>query len=187
MEEIKKESIKDNDVKEEGIQEIGNEASQTNKNKDLSLSKADEYPKDVISTKESNEKETPRTSKPPKTIKPEEKPFEEFILKHLLPALSLAFEKDGIKLKSLKLSKGVRPVVGGNCSYIYAQLTSGRQFWLSFSKDDIKSQKTIALAETGSEPDTLESFMIDEKKTTLQLLISRIMQRLNGQKWLGPN
>ena len=28
---------------------------------------------------------------------------------------------------------------------------------------------------------------IDEKKITLQLIISRIMQRLNGQKWLGVN
>ncbi|MBM5827354.1 MAG: DUF2996 domain-containing protein, partial [Cyanobacteria bacterium M_surface_7_m2_040] len=27
----------------------------------------------------------------------------------------------------------------------------------------------------------------DEKKMTLVLLVSRLVQRLNGQKWLGPN
>ena len=187
MEEIKKDSIKNNDVKKEGSQGIANESSQTNKTTDLKLSKAEASPKDLISKNTSNEKEAPKTSKSPKTIKPEEKPFEEFILNHLFPGLNLAFEKEGIKLNSLKLTKGVRPVVGGNCSYIYAKLPSGRQFWLAFSTDDIRSKKTIALAETGSEPDTLESFLIDEKKTTLQLLISRIIQRLNGQKWLGPN
>jgi hypothetical protein len=33
----------------------------------------------------------------------------------------------------------------------------------------------------------LESFLIDEKRITLALLVSRTVQRLNGQKWLGPN
>ena len=29
--------------------------------------------------------------------------------------------------------------------------------------------------------------LIDERKMTLALLVSRLVQRLNGQKWLGPN
>ena len=29
--------------------------------------------------------------------------------------------------------------------------------------------------------------LTDEKKITLALLISRLLQRLNGQKWLGAN
>jgi hypothetical protein len=33
----------------------------------------------------------------------------------------------------------------------------------------------------------LESFLIDEKRMSLPLLVSRLLQRLNGQKWLGRN
>ena len=53
--------------------------------------------------------------------------------------------------------------------------------------DNISSNKTIAISEQGTDPSILESFLIDEKKTTLNLLVSRLMQRLNGQKWLTPN
>ena len=43
------------------------------------------------------------------------------------------------------------------------------------------------LAESNSDPSIVESFLIDEKKATLSLLISRVLQRLNGQKWIGAN
>ena len=61
------------------------------------------------------------------------------------------------------------------------------RFWMCFTSDSISSAKTIALAEAGSEPSLLESFLIDEKKMTQALLVSRLVQRLNGQKWLGAN
>ena len=70
---------------------------------------------------------------------------------------------------------------------VQGTLSDQRRFWLCFVSDDINSAKTIALAESGSEPSLLESFLIDEKKMTLALLVSRLVQRLNGQKWLGPN
>ena len=123
----------------------------------------------------------------PKPLKPEEKPFEKFIHENLIPDLSKAIQQRGIPVISLTLKKGSRPVVGGECSYVYGEIEPGRRFWLAFNADEISSGKTISLAETGSEPDTLEAFLIDEKKTTLALLISRTLQRLNGQKWLGPN
>ncbi|MFL0730428.1 MAG: DUF2996 domain-containing protein [Prochlorococcus sp.] len=62
-----------------------------------------------------------------------------------------------------------------------------RHFWLCFASDSITSKKTISLAESGTDPSLLEPFLIDEKKITLKLLRSRLMQRLNGQKWLGAN
>ena len=43
--------------------------------------------------------------------------------------------------------------------------------------------KTFAVAEAGAQPSLLESFLIDEKRITLALLVSRTVQRLNGQKW----
>ena len=66
-------------------------------------------------------------------------------------------------------------------------LPSDRRFWIWFEHDSITSGKTIALAESGSDPSLLESFLIDEKRITLALLESRLLQRLNGQKWFGGN
>jgi hypothetical protein len=70
---------------------------------------------------------------------------------------------------------------------VVGQLSGDRRFWLCFTAEAIGSTKTIALAESGAEPSLLESFLIDEKKMTLALLVSRLVQRLNGQKWLGAN
>ena len=83
--------------------------------------------------------------------------------------------------------EGDRPVVGGNCWMVFCEMSEQRKFWLCFSKNMITSDKTILLAESNSEPSIVESFLIDEKKTTLSLLISRVLQRLNGQKWFGKN
>ncbi|AAQ00036.1 MULTISPECIES: DUF2996 domain-containing protein [Prochlorococcus] len=122
--------------------------------------------------------------KPPKL---EEKPFEEFVNKHLIPEISNSLSSKGISLESIILKKDQRPVVGGECWIVYGELLNGKRFWITFNSDDIKSTKNICLAESSSEAALLESFLIDEKKITLQLLTSRFMQRLNGQKWLGDN
>jgi hypothetical protein len=79
------------------------------------------------------------------------------------------------------------PVVGSSCWMVKGVLPGARRFWLCFTSDAISSAKTIAVAEAGAEPTVLESFLIDEKKMTLALLVSRLVQRLNGQKWLGAN
>ena len=78
-------------------------------------------------------------------------------------------------------------MVGSSCWLVKGQLPGERRFWLCFTSADINAAKTIAVAEAGSEPSLLESFLIDEKKTTRALLVSRLVQRLNGQKWLGAN
>ena len=70
---------------------------------------------------------------------------------------------------------------------VIGELPGGRRFWVCFAKPDINSSKVIALADAGSEPTLLESFLIDEKRMSLPLLVSRLLQRLNGQKWLGGN
>ncbi len=127
---------------------------------------------------------------PKKQIKPpklEDKPFDEFINKHLIPGLKSSIEEKGTSVIDIKLVEGIRPVVGGDCWMVFCQITEQRRFWLCFNKDVITSDKTILLAESNSDPSIVESFLIDEKKTTLPLLISRVLQRLNGQKWIGPN
>ena len=123
----------------------------------------------------------------PKPPKPEDKPFPEFIDTLFIPAVSKQLEDNGIQADRLERVQGERPVVGGSCPMVVGELPGGRRFWLCFGIADITSPKLIALAEAGSEPTLLESFLIDEKRMSLPLLVSRLLQRLNGQKWLGRN
>lgn len=122
-----------------------------------------------------------------KPKKVEDKPFDNFIKEDFLPALKSALKKFNIDINDEIFKKGIRPVIGGECWVIYIEISGNRKFWICFSSDKITSSKHIALAEGGSEPSLLESFLIDERKITLALLVSRLLQRLNGQKWLGKN
>ncbi len=125
--------------------------------------------------------------KPLKPPKLEDKPFKEFINNHFIPDLSKSLKDKGVGIQDIKLIHGDRPVVGGACWMVFGQLDVDRKFWLCFNKELITSDKTILLAESNSDPSIVESFLIDEKKITLPLLISRVLQRLNGQKWIGAN
>ena len=125
--------------------------------------------------------------KPLKPPKLEDKPFDEFINNHFIPSLKKSIEEKGTIVSDIQLIEGKRPVVGGSCWMVFCEMSQQRKFWLCFNKDMITSDKTILLAESNSEPSIVESFLIDEKKTTLPLLISRVLQRLNGQKWIGVN
>jgi hypothetical protein len=118
---------------------------------------------------------------------PEDRPFAEFIPELLLPALSKEVQAYGGPAPELSFRQGPMPVVGSDCWMVCGELPGDKRFWLCFTDADIQSGKTIALSEGGGEPSLLESFLIDERKTTLALLVSRLVQRLNGQKWLGPN
>ena len=127
---------------------------------------------------------------PPKTLKPpklEDKPFEEFINNYFIPGLKESILDKGTCLYDIKLIHGDRPVVGGKCWMVFRELDFDRKVWLCFNQNKITSEKTILLAESNSDPSIVESFLIDEKKITLPLLISRVLQRLNGQKWIGSN
>ena len=140
-----------------------------------------------ISKSDNKKTETSTPKKPVKPPKLEDKPFKEFVTQHLIPGLKSSIEEKGTSVKDIKLIEGQRPVVGGACWFVFCEISEQRKFWLCFNKDIITSDKTILLAESNSDPSIVESFLIDEKKTTLALLISRVLQRLNGQKWIGMN
>ena len=123
----------------------------------------------------------------PKPPKPEDKPFPEFIDSLFVPAVVKQLSEHGISPDRLERVSGPRPVVGGECPMVIGELPGGRRFWVCFESENISSSKLIALADQGSEPTLLESFLIDEKRMSLALLVSRLLQRLNGQKWLGGN
>ena len=125
-----------------------------------------------------------RAAKPPA---PEDAPFATFIPEVFIPALAKEIRSYGGPEPQLRFERGPMPVVGSDCWMVVGELPAERRFWLCFTSDNINASKTVAVAEAGAEPSLLESFLIDEKKTTQALLVSRLVQRLNGQKWLGPN
>lgn len=126
-------------------------------------------------------------AKPAKPPAPEDAPFSSFVPEVLVPALAKEICSYGGPEPQLRFEQGPMPVVGSPCWMVVGELPGQRRFWLCFTSDSISSAKTVALAEAGAEPSLLESFLIDEKKMTQALLVSRLVQRLNGQKWLGPN
>ncbi len=117
----------------------------------------------------------------------ERKPFNEFINDHLLPSLIQEFNGRGFEVEDINLKNTSRPIAGDKCWVIYCELKDICNFWLSFEKEDISSLKSFSLCKSNQKPSVIESFLIDEKRITLKLIISRILQRLNGQKLIGIN
>ena len=125
--------------------------------------------------------------KPKKELPIEKKPFQEFINIHLIPALVEEINLRGLEIINVNLKKTQRPIAGDKCWVINCEIKDTCSFWLSFEKEDISSLKSISLSKPSQKPSIIESFLIDERKITLKLIISRVMQRLNGQKLLGVN
>jgi len=129
----------------------------------------------------------PVKAKPIKEVPVEKKPFQEFVNEHLIPQIRAEFEKLGKSVSEIKLENNIRPIAGDKCWFIYCSIKDTCNFWLSFDKEDISSLKSFSLCRFNEKPSVLESFLIDEKRITLKLITSRILQRLNGQKLLGVN
>ena len=125
--------------------------------------------------------------KPKKDIPIEKKPFEEFVKIHLIPSLREEIKQRGFEIEEINLENTSRPIAGDKCWVIYCNIKDTCNFWLSFEKNDISSSKSISLSKPYQEPSIIESFLIDEKRITLKLITSRILQRLNGQKLIGVN
>ena len=136
-----------------------------------------------------NEIDTPAKTitKPKKELPIEKKPFQEFINIHLIPALVEEINQRGLEINNINLTNTYRPIAGDKCWVINCEIKDTCNFWLSFEKDDISSLKSISLSKPNQKPSIIESFLIDEKRITLKLIISRVLQRLNGQKLIGIN
>ena len=138
-------------------------------------------------------KEIPTTIPVKAKVKPvkeppiEKKPFLEFVNDYLIPEIKNEFKSKGKEVHKIILQKTHRPIAEDICWVIYCEITDTCNFWLSFEKDDITSLKSFSLCKNYEKPSIIESFLIDEKKITLKLIISRILQRLNGQKLIGAN
>ena len=125
--------------------------------------------------------------KPKKELPIEKKPFQEFINDHLIPSLIEEINLRGLEINEINLQNTNRPIAGDKCWVINCEIKDTCNFWLSFEKEDISSLKSISLSKPNQKPSIIESFLIDEKRITLKLIISRVLQRLNGQKLIGVN
>lgn len=121
------------------------------------------------------------TAKPAKKEKPpaiESKPFAEFIQQDFLPALTNALQAKQLSNLSLAFTDG----------QIQGKWQPGQhQFTLYFLDEDIQGRKAFSETMGGVPSSTIEPFLCDERKVTLDLLVFGVIQRLNAQKWLGGN
>ena len=150
-----------------------------------SISQNNTAPKvDIKNVKDIPDKNIP---KPKKELPIEKKPFQEFVNVHLIPSLIEEINQRGLEINYINLQNTYRPIAGDKCWVINCEIKDTCNFWLCFEKDDISSLKSISLSKPNQTPSIIESFLIDEKRITLKLIISRVLQRLNGQKLIGVN
>lgn len=132
----------------------------------------------------------PKKEKPPKL---EDKPFNEFMEQHFVPALDKALGDDGWDEVKLSLVEAPLAVKGADKQETYWQLQGqhpsdlAHSFNIVFTKDDIKSSKYFYYSQGDAPASTVEQFMGDERRITLDLMVMYTLQRLNGQKWLSRN
>ncbi len=134
-------------------------------------------------------------SVPPKKEKPpavEAKPFIEFIEQDYLPALTQALVEKGVTDLHVSLEQSKIAVKGFEnspaCSQVIGHWADGsRQFNIYFFEDNIQGKRAISCVDRTSKSSTIEPFLIDERKITLDLLVSGLVLRLNSQKWLLRN
>jgi hypothetical protein len=122
----------------------------------------------------------------------EDKPFTEFIEQDFIPTLSKAITEQGVTDFNLRLERAKPAIVGWEsaveCAQVVGNWAGGlKQVKIYFFDDNIQGQRGISCVDRGSKPSTIESFLIDERKITLDLLIFGVLRRLNGQKWLQRN
>ncbi len=130
-----------------------------------------------------------KKAKPPKL---EDKPFAEFIEQHFLPAVKTVLEKEE-GLDDLQISFETQPInIVGIDKDSYPQVigrwaNGERQFNIVFLEDSIKGPKIYSFSTNGATPSTIEQFMGDERRITLDLMVLYVLRRLKGQKWLKGN
>ena len=187
--EIKNEiSDEKNEPKSEGIEASKSEKI-VNQIKKININENEPNSKNNLVSKFDNKDDPPKKEipKPKKELPIEKKPFQEFINTHLIPALKEEIIQRGLEINNINLQNTYRPIAGDKCWVIQCEIKDICNFWLSFEKEDISSLKSISLSKPNQKPSIIESFLIDEKRITLKLIISRVLQRLNGQKLIGVN
>ena len=185
IKEVNNEVLENNKISKS--EEVKDTKSEKNINLTTNLDKSQNNASTKVDIKNENAVPAKNISKPKKELPIEKKPFQEFINVHLLPSLKQEINQRGLEVNNINLENTNRPIAGDKCWVINCEIKDTCNFWLSFEKDDISSLKSISLSKPNQKPSIIESFLIDEKRITLKLIISRVLQRLNGQKLIGVN
>ncbi len=127
---------------------------------------AEAKPAAATSDKPAAATKKPKKEKPPAL---EDKPFAEFMEKNYVPAVEKAMTDKGVEDLQLSFVKQQVPIVGfenaGECWQVEGRWRDGqRQFNLYFPDENIKGKKGFSCNE-GKKPSTMESFLIDERKS----------------------
>ncbi|MBE9028148.1 DUF2996 domain-containing protein [filamentous cyanobacterium LEGE 11480] len=132
-----------------------------------------------------------KKAKPPAV---ESKPLPEFMAQDCLPLLIQKLEEQGIAGLDLKFETRKIAVRGyqasPDCWQIVGQWEADaqtHQFNVYFFDGELQGQRGFSYSLGGVQPSTMESFRIDERRMSLNLLVSGVLQRLNSQKWLNRN
>lgn len=142
--------------------------------------------------KATGDKPAAKAAKKEKAPAVEDKPFAEFIQQDYLPAVKNALATQGIKNLDLNFTKQKVPILGyneaGDCWQVIGRWQNGiqYQFNIYFPEENIQGRRAFSCNE-GSKPSTLQPFLIDERKVTLELMVFGLTERLNSQKWLQRN
>jgi hypothetical protein len=131
-----------------------------------------EQPESVSeSVRPEGETQSPKAKKPGKAP---EKPFIEAIQEDLIPGTQAALQARGILDLELKFENRI----------LSGQFNQGRRFFeILFAEETLPGAKFFSCASDGVPPSTIESFMIDERKPDVSLIVFYIVQRLYAQKW----
>ena len=178
--------ISDNTTKSKS-EEIKEQRSERDTNIDINNGNSQSNTTSKVGIKNEIDTTVKPITKPKKELPIEKKPFQEFINTHLIPTLIEEINQRGLEISNINLTNTNRPIAGDKCWVINCEIKDTCNFWLSFEQDDISSLKSISLSKPNQKPSIIESFLIDEKRITLKLIISRVLQRLNGQKLIGVN
>jgi Protein of unknown function (DUF2996) len=134
----------------------------------------------------------PKAAKKEKAPALEDKPFADFVLQDFVPAIQSGLSTQGLADLQLEFAKAPVVISGvpnvPDCWQIVGKWKNNtRQFNLYFFAEDIQGQRGFSCISNGGMASSIESFLIDERKMTLDLLLFGLTKRLNAQKWLLPN
>ena len=102
--------------------------------------------------------------------------------------LTQALADKGLADITLQFIEKPLPTQTQPCWQVQGQWQGGkRSFLIGFPDGSISGVKVFACADAQTQPSSLEAFLSDERKITLDLLVFGVLRRLNGQKWLGLN
>jgi hypothetical protein len=159
-----------------------------------STAKAPKAPKAKAAAPAADGAEAPAAAKKEKPPAIEDKPLPEFMAQDCLPALQQNLTTKGVAGIDLRFAKQKIAVKGYESSPECWQIighwqidNQPRQFNVYFFDETLQGQRGFSYSSGGTLPSTMESFRIDERKLSIDLFISGVLQRLNGQKWLTRN